>query len=111
MVNDIATDFALIILDLYRKNDAIEIADILSHDIQENMRQFAIEIDSSDVVGDYDVRSLEQNIALIRTELSRLGIRGLKDEGRKQLQLDEQQRLLEAAIRLKRENNNQGGEN
>ncbi|CAM3527141.1 DNA primase [Erysipelothrix anatis] len=111
LVNDIATDFALIILDLYRKNDAIEIADILSHDIQENMRQFAIEIDSSDVVGDYDVRSLEQNIALIRTELSRLGIRGLKDEGRKQLQLDEQQRLLEAAIRLKRENNNQGGEN
>ncbi|QIK70163.1 DNA primase [Erysipelothrix sp. HDW6C] len=108
LVSDLATDFAMVILDRYRVQETIQIADILSLDIHDKMRQFALEIDSSEIMGEFDRMSLQQNIDLVRRELLRLGIGSLKDEGRRKMEIDEQSRLLEEAIKQIRSNKREG---
>ncbi|QIK57647.1 DNA primase [Erysipelothrix sp. HDW6A] len=102
LISDLATNLALVILDVYRTENSIQFADILSLDIHDSMRQLVIEIDLSDIAGEYDKDSLSENIEIVRRELVRMGILSLKNEGSHQQQLDEKIRLLNEAIQQKR---------
>ena len=100
-----ANDLALVILDCYRQHDVLEFADVLSRDIHEDLKQLALDIDTGDVIGEFDLQSLDENIQLIQRELSRIGISHLSQEGRQSYQLEEQVKLLNKAIQQQRNRN------
>nr|WP_252968733.1 hypothetical protein [Erysipelothrix rhusiopathiae] len=110
LVSDLATDFALIILDCYRNQEVIEIADILSLNISEKMKKFAIDIESSDLLDGYNRASMEQNINLIRNHLVVMGIHDMKGRVLQQDKIDDQAALLEEAIKQLRNKNKREGE-
>lgn len=110
LVSDLATDFALTILDCYRNQEVIEIADILSLDIPDKMKKFAIEIESSDLLDGYDRKSMEQNLELIRNHLVVMGIHDMKGRVLQHDKIDEQAALLEEAIKQLRSKNKREGE-
>ncbi len=98
LVSDLASDFALVILDSYRHSDIIDVADLLSMDISEGMKMFALEMDTGEYISTYDKEVLLQNIALVKRHLVDLGVSDLRDRQTDKDILDEKTRLLEEAI-------------
>lgn len=105
LVSELANEYALIILDCYRDNDSIELADILSRNLNDEVLTLALDIEASDIVGDYSKASLDENIELVKRELSRLGINSISQEGRQTVSFDEQLELLKKAIEHQRNRN------
>lgn len=98
LVSDLASDFALVILDCYRHMDVIDVADILSMDVSEAMKMFALEMDTGEYISTYDKEVLYQNIRLVKKHLVDLGVSDLRDRQVYKNILDEKTALLEEAI-------------
>lgn len=98
LVSDLASDFALLLLDCYRKYDEIDIADLMSMDIKSTMKNFAIEMSEGDYINEYDHTVLIQHIDLVKRQLIDMGISDLRNRQVKKEILDEKTRLLVEAI-------------
>lgn len=110
MTSDLANDLALILLDLYRQSNTISGADILSMDLQDTMKDFAIEIQSGDYLSEFSEAILNEHIEAVKEYLIELGIEDLHKKHRESLELDKSIRLLEEAILKKRKHNHKEGD-
>lgn len=105
LVSNVANDYALIILDCYRNQESIEIADVLSRNLHDDVRNLVLEIESSDIVGTYSQVALDENINLVQRELARLGMDSLTQEGRQSVDFEKQLEIFKKAIEHQRNRN------
>lgn len=105
LITDLANELALVVLDCYRTQDFVHIADILSRDISDTVRRLAVDIESSEIDGSFNLASLNENIAIIKREVTRLGVKHLTQEGMELQHFDEQVELLKKVIEQQRNRN------
>ncbi len=104
LISDLATDFALILLDQYRNQQEIAIADILSLDVNDKLKKFAIELEEDELIDRYNKEGLYQNIELVKKRLVTMNVNAYRNQIREQVTIDDQIELLEQAIKTMRTN-------
>ena len=102
MPNDLAQDFALILIDQYRTKLRIEIADILSLELGEDLRKFIVEFDERLSIQEYDEALVLENIERIKDHITQINTHNKTKEVSKKEDLEEQLKLLQDAIDSKR---------
>ena len=101
--HDLAHEFAMILIDQYRNKPKVNIADILSLDLSEEMRQFIVEFDERLSVQDFDEAYVMENIDYITKYLKNENIDAKLKELRSKKDFDTQLKLLQMTIDSKRE--------
>ena len=102
MHSPLANQLAMVILDAYRSFDTIEIADILSKNISDELRDFAIDIGSEVYLDEYDEAVLLEQIAIVKAQMSMHGIQNLKSQSLGMVDLEDSTNNLQKAIELSR---------
>lgn len=100
--NDLAFEFSLLLIDVYRTKDVIEIADLLSIDLSDNMQQFVLELEERLTFDVYNQEVVLENIGFIKKRLERENEAASKQEILKTEQIDAQLDLLKDIISKKR---------
>lgn len=100
--NDLAHEFALILIDQYRIKPKIVIADILSLELSDEMRQFIIEFDERLSIQDFDEAYVIENIDYITEYLKNENIDAKLKELRSKKDFETQFKLLQMTIDSKR---------
>lgn len=100
--NDLAHEFTLVLLDLYRTKERIEIADILSLELEDNLRGFIIEFEDRLSIQTYQKEIIIENIQKIKKKIDLENIAMNSKEISKSTTLDDQLSLLENMIKKKR---------
>jgi len=100
--NDLAFEFSLLLIDVYRTKDVIEIADLLSIDLSENMQQFVLELEERLTFDVYNQEVVLENIGFIKKRLERQNEAASKQEILRTEQIDAQLDLLKDIISKKR---------
>src|SRR5690554_1236228 len=100
--NDLAFEFSLLLIDVYRTKDVIEIADLLSIDLSENMQQFVLELEERLTFDVYNQEVVLENIGFIKKRLEKQNEAASKQEILKTEQIDAQLDLLKDIISKKR---------
>lgn len=103
LIDDRAQSIGLILLDAYRTKDYIEIADLLSMDFDETMKDLILELDSNSLRAEYDERAFDEEILQVKRRLANLGMKQLKTDSRNQNDIDSKYDLLMQAIDNRRE--------
>ena len=101
--HDLAHEFAMILIDQYRNKPKVNIADILSLDLSEEMRQFIVEFDERLSVQDFDEAYVMENIDYITKYLKNENIDAKLKELRSKKDFETQMKLLQMTIDSKRE--------
>lgn len=100
--NDLAFEFSLLLIDVYRTKDVIEIADLLSVDLSDNMQQFVLELEERLTFDVYNQEVVLENIGFIKKRLEKQNEAASKQEILKTEQIDAQLDLLKDIISKKR---------
>lgn len=100
--NDMAFDFSLILIDIYRVRDTIEIADLLSMNLSEEMQQFVLELEERLTVDTYHKEIVLENIDLIKKKLDSVSETETKEEILSVDEFETQVDLLKKIISKKR---------
>lgn len=100
--NDLAFEFSLLLIDVYRTKDVIEIADLLSIELSENMQQFVLELEERLTFDVYNQEVVLENIGFIKKRLERQNEAASKQEILRTEQIDAQLDLLKDIISKKR---------
>lgn len=103
LLEDQAQALALILLDAYRVHDEIEIADLLSMNLDEEIKDLILHIDGNSLPADYDQHSFDEDIMQIKRKLSNLGMKQLKTDSINRNDLEDKTNILLQAINNKRE--------
>lgn len=103
LLDDRAQSLGLILLDAYRMKDQIEIADLLSMDFDETIKDLILEIDSNSLRSEYDEHAFDEDIHQVKRKLSNLGMKQLKSDSRNNTDMKDKFDLLMQAIDNRRE--------
>lgn len=100
--DDLAFELSLLLIDLYRTRDKIEIADLLSVNLSDKMHQFVLELEERLTVDVYDKDIVLDNIEHIKRKMEQLSSTEIKEKILNADELDKQVSLLEDIISNKR---------
>ena len=107
LLDDRAQELALILLDAYRSGDRIEIADLLSMDLNDSMKDLILLIDGNSLPSTYDEHSFDEEIQQIKRRLSHLGMKQLSNDSLNKNAVEDKTNILLQAINNKREGDNE----
>lgn len=102
MHSDLANQLALIILDAYRSQDTLSVADLLSKNMSPELQHFAIDMDSEVYLDTFVEKVLLEQINIIKAQLSDKGIQDLRQQAKMSDNLDDFSSNLQKAIDLSR---------
>lgn len=97
----IANEAALLIQNHYRTHNTLELADLISDSISEDMRRFFLEIVDRLVVKKYDELIVKENIALIKEKMSEFDSKNTMKKIRKTQDLSKKIELLDELLKKK----------
>ncbi len=100
--HDLAFEFSLILIDVYRTKNVIEIADLLSLDLSDAMTRFVLEIEERLSVDTYQKEVVYENIGSIKARLEKANAKATHSEILNTPELDKQIDLLRDMIQKKR---------
>lgn len=78
MQNPLANRLALIILDTYRSQETLAIADLLSKDINQELKDFAMQLESELYLDDFSDLVLDEEILQVQAQLNQRAVEDLK---------------------------------
>lgn len=78
MQDPLANRLALTILDVYRSQDTLNIADLISKDIPQELKDFAIQLESELYLDEFSDLVLYEEIANVQSQLNRKAVSDLK---------------------------------
>ena len=103
LIDDVAQELGLVILDAYRIRDNIEIADLLSLDINQNIKDLLLHIESNTSPSEFDYHIFDENINIVKRRLEEMGIKQLQRQSIEQIDDKAKMKLLFQAIGKKKE--------
>ncbi len=102
MQSHLANQLALVILDAYRTQETLTIADLMSRNIDQSIKNFALEMESEVYLDTYDEKVLVEQMNIIKAQLSDKGIQDLRMQSASSGSLEDFTSNLQKAIDLSR---------
>lgn len=103
LIDERAQELGLILLDVYRIEDEINLADLLSLDIDDDMKNLIISLDGNTLPHEYHEDVFNENIDIIKKRLEQMGLKDLSNETMNEHDVTQKTDLLIQAINNKRE--------
>lgn len=98
LISDAATELALLILDAYRQEDTLRLADLFSLAMSDNCRLLLNELIELNEWVQYSVEDVNENIALIKEQLVEMGVATMRHQIENKQSLEDQTALLEKTL-------------
>ena len=103
LIDDVANQCALVILDFYRTQDHLELADLLSYDLNKDVEALILYLSDNDLQQSYQEQAFDEYCLDVMAKFNRKGLSHLRKELNNVVVKDQQVNLLVQAINKKRE--------